>query len=781
MGTVNVTLGDGKKLNLILGQQLENAVTAVVFDFSAWQTEFGSGTLGLSVQRHGDTQPYAVVPTVSGTNATWNISELDTAYKGVGEVQVTYTVGSVVKKSTVYKFTVYRSLGENGEYPSPGQTWQEEIEDELADVKQDLSNRVGLYDPIVYDKLNMVQGSWYTPHGLNNATGRRRLPNWVDVDRPIKLTWHLDTATGINIANYDGTDSGYATDVTYTTDGSIVLPLFGKYMIVFLGSESTLDNGNNYVIVETASEYITTPNYGREIYEVRYFDWFERLNPNNHQYWSTTNFFKVKKGDLVTMNCHRVLKDGSKNGWSLRLYDNDFNYVKRVPTSDTYVQNSYIVEDGISYVIFSMKWNPNTIDIGFFDNSVIDTYDMPDTNIYNSVMDKQDIIYIRDDGPLQSWKSSDFIRFNNKKSMKLLNFIPHYGHIGQMGVITFDENKNIINEVMINMNSSTTQPYDIVPNFEDIIFNNCVRYIRFVGNTNLKNGMCLIPTNITTYVFVPYLYDWQKKSSLEENIRFPCKDGINNLREFTNYPWYPHGSKYAFLASVYQGFNSFMIHIIYTSDGVPVVGHNDNISGWLSDGDSDIYIRQNTYEDLLQYDVGEKWGTIYEGTHITTLSEMLAFLKPFNGKIEIEPVYIMSQTERQTLYKTIKESGIPSKDICVFSYRLDFVNEFFTALPNAQLMYWVDTNFESQLNQIATLNSTVNGEVLVCGYYSDLSNYTDLLINLNLHTALGTPTTEPDTVVSWMKDSEFMTTCVRIGTQLIPAWKIYQDGINEMM
>ena len=142
MGTVNVTLGDGKKLNLILGQQLENAVTAVVFDFSAWKTEFGSGTLGLSIQRHGDTQPYAVVPTVSGTNATWNISELDTAYKGVGEVQVTYTVGSVVKKSTVYKFTVYRSLGENGEYPSPGQTWQEEIEDELADVKQDLSDAV---------------------------------------------------------------------------------------------------------------------------------------------------------------------------------------------------------------------------------------------------------------------------------------------------------------------------------------------------------------------------------------------------------------------------------------------------------------------------------------------------------------------------------------------------------------------------------------------------------------------------------------------------------------
>lgn len=139
MSVVNVTLGDGKKLNLPLGRQGENEVTAVVFDFSAWSTEFGSGTLSLSVQRHGDELPYAVTMTTSGTNATWTISDLDTAYKGTGEAQVKYTVGTKVKKSAVYKFTVNKSLGQNGEYPSPGQTWQEEIEDELADVKQDFN------------------------------------------------------------------------------------------------------------------------------------------------------------------------------------------------------------------------------------------------------------------------------------------------------------------------------------------------------------------------------------------------------------------------------------------------------------------------------------------------------------------------------------------------------------------------------------------------------------------------------------------------------------------
>lgn len=138
MSVFNVNLGEDQKINLILGQQGENAVTSVVFDFSAWSTAFGSGTLSLSVQRPGDALPYAVVMTVSGTDATWEITDLDTAYKGTGEIQLKYTVGTKVKKSVVHKFTVYRSLGENGEYPSPGQTWQEGIEDDIEGLRTDV-------------------------------------------------------------------------------------------------------------------------------------------------------------------------------------------------------------------------------------------------------------------------------------------------------------------------------------------------------------------------------------------------------------------------------------------------------------------------------------------------------------------------------------------------------------------------------------------------------------------------------------------------------------------
>lgn len=138
MGTVNINLAEAQNLNLPLGLQLENEVTEVVFDFSAWKTAYGSGDLGLSIQRPGDSQPYAGELTIDGTDATWTVSSLDIAYKGVGEIQLTYTVGTVVKKSVIYKFTVYKSLGANGEYPSPGQTWQEGIEDDIEGLRTDV-------------------------------------------------------------------------------------------------------------------------------------------------------------------------------------------------------------------------------------------------------------------------------------------------------------------------------------------------------------------------------------------------------------------------------------------------------------------------------------------------------------------------------------------------------------------------------------------------------------------------------------------------------------------
>ena len=143
MKTINVDLSTGEALNLLIGRQGENNVTQVIFDFSALKTEFGTGTLSLSVKRPKEYVPYAQTMTVSGTNATWLVNETDTGNFGCGEIQLTYTVSGKVAKTVIYKYTVYRSIGIDGEYPIPGQTWQEEIEEDIAEIKEDLAEIEG--------------------------------------------------------------------------------------------------------------------------------------------------------------------------------------------------------------------------------------------------------------------------------------------------------------------------------------------------------------------------------------------------------------------------------------------------------------------------------------------------------------------------------------------------------------------------------------------------------------------------------------------------------------
>ena len=143
MSTINIDLGEATQLNVLVGQQDENEVQSVVFDFSDWYTAYGSGTLSLSIQRSKDEWPYAGELTIDSANhtGTWEISDTDSAYAGVGQIQLSYTVGTAVKKSVVYRFTVYRSLGANGNVITPVQIQDfiDEVEDALEDIEADIA------------------------------------------------------------------------------------------------------------------------------------------------------------------------------------------------------------------------------------------------------------------------------------------------------------------------------------------------------------------------------------------------------------------------------------------------------------------------------------------------------------------------------------------------------------------------------------------------------------------------------------------------------------------
>lgn len=126
-----------------LGIRAENEVTQVALDFSPWAEEFGAGVVQLLVRRDGDSSPYPVVLTQSGTTATWTVSATDLAANGTLQAEFIYTVGTLVKKSEVLRFYVLRDIGAPGSAPDPYETWLETLTELAAQTQQDAAAAAG--------------------------------------------------------------------------------------------------------------------------------------------------------------------------------------------------------------------------------------------------------------------------------------------------------------------------------------------------------------------------------------------------------------------------------------------------------------------------------------------------------------------------------------------------------------------------------------------------------------------------------------------------------------
>jgi len=127
MSTINVDVSSDKSPILEVGYQGENGVTVVNFDVSSWQELFGSGDVTLYIKRKGDVEPYFVELEVAENIATWIVSNVDTANKGKGTVQLNYIVDSVLKRTQIYNMKVNKSLVDSDEVPDPYDDWLEEI------------------------------------------------------------------------------------------------------------------------------------------------------------------------------------------------------------------------------------------------------------------------------------------------------------------------------------------------------------------------------------------------------------------------------------------------------------------------------------------------------------------------------------------------------------------------------------------------------------------------------------------------------------------------------
>lgn len=119
--------------DLTLGRQGENLARQVVFDLSAWEAEYGPGTVELIHQRPGDTSPYPVAAVREGGTLVWTLTATDTAvassYGSDGHCELRYYVGEVLVKSRTWMTKVIRAMSTPSETapPEPEQGWVDQV------------------------------------------------------------------------------------------------------------------------------------------------------------------------------------------------------------------------------------------------------------------------------------------------------------------------------------------------------------------------------------------------------------------------------------------------------------------------------------------------------------------------------------------------------------------------------------------------------------------------------------------------------------------------------
>lgn len=107
------------RIKILLGRVSENLVTQVVFNCGAWVETYGQGDAELIHKRSGDSVGYKCLQTTQEDEIlTWTVTNDDTGYKGLGQLQVRWYVDDALKQSAVYTTETLPSLTASEDEPA---------------------------------------------------------------------------------------------------------------------------------------------------------------------------------------------------------------------------------------------------------------------------------------------------------------------------------------------------------------------------------------------------------------------------------------------------------------------------------------------------------------------------------------------------------------------------------------------------------------------------------------------------------------------------------------
>ena len=241
---------------------------------------------------------------------------------------------------------------------------------------------------------------------------------------------------------------------------------------------------------------------------------------------------------------------------------------------------------------------------------------------------------------------------------------------------------------------------------------------------NKKVISCLL-VFVMVLTIVPMAVFTTNAAEITEKASNLCQNGHNYSRKVNSvahrgYSWgAPENTLPAYTMAKEKGFYYAECDVTYTSDGVPVLMHLEDISH-TSNGTG--LVTRLTYEQLLKYDYGSWKGAEFKGTKIPTFEEFIAHC----AKLDIHPYIELKDHGNHTsesikeLVDIVKEYGM-LRQCTWISFVHDYAYYITAYDPYARIGLLWPNDVNSQLINKAISVKTSTNEIFLDVQYTSLT------------------------------------------------------------
>ena len=234
-------------------------------------------------------------------------------------------------------------------------------------------------------------------------------------------------------------------------------------------------------------------------------------------------------------------------------------------------------------------------------------------------------------------------------------------------------------------------------------------------------------TDTTSALDIKHLYELKATAGLVEESRNPHVKAIAH-RGLAKYA--PENTIHAFKYARLQGFEYVEADVSFTSDGVPVILHDDTIDR-TSDGSG--VISSLTYAAASAYDYGysDKFGSTFAGTKLLTFEEFISNCRRDGVKPYIELKSSPTEAQIKSLINTVNKYGM-LKNVTWISFNMNNLSIVKANNPYGRLGYLTSTLTSANVTTVSGLKTTTNEVFIDMDQYAVTNDVVTMCMNASL-------------------------------------------------